>query len=83
MNSKCIALLNSVENCRRKWEERKQFEIVGVKNLSMSDLDTIELYAETIQRTGSILGLMQPLGNVKLVFDKFNINTNDPFSILQ
>ena len=32
------------------WNERSQFTIKGVKNLSRADLDSLVLYAETYER---------------------------------
>jgi len=49
----------------------------GVKNLSISDLETLELYAQTIIRNGHYTGiLMKPLGEVGQVMKKYSIIEN-------
>lgn len=63
-------LYSTLEKARDKAECRT-CTIKGVKNLSRSDLDAIELYAETIDRTGSHNGLMTPRGGVAEVLKKF------------
>lgn len=57
------------------WNERSQFTLKGIKNLSKSDIDTIRLYATSmIQGMGTgFNGLMDPMGDVKDVFDKYGI----------
>jgi len=46
--------------------------VKGVKNLSRSDLDTIELYAETIEKNGHYEQiLMEPRNGVKEVLQKY------------
>jgi hypothetical protein len=55
------------------WNERSNFTLKGVKNLSKSDLDTIELYADIIEKQGNYNGLMKPLGAVAQVLQAYNI----------
>lgn len=59
-------LLKDVEKAFNKWDERSQFVLKGVRNLSVSDLDTLELYAETGGH-----GLMKPHGYVGEVLAKY------------
>jgi len=66
-------LLNDIEKKIRNWNERSMFTLKGVKNLSMSDLDTLELYATTFIRTGGFYGLMEPRGAIAEVLTKYNI----------
>lgn len=40
---------------------------------SRSDLETIELYAEKIERDGNYNGLMKPCGATREVFEKLGI----------
>ena len=56
----------------RQNNEARTVTIKGVKNLSNSDLDAIELYAQTIDQTGSYDGLMTPRGEVAEVLRKFD-----------
>ena len=44
----------------------------GVKNVSVSDLETARMYAEQIANTGNYYGLMDPCGNVKAILEKYN-----------
>lgn len=57
-------LLKEIEIKRRNWNERSSFTIMGKRNLSQSDLDTLVLYAETQISTGSVRGLMEQYGSV-------------------
>lgn len=63
-------LYKDLEAARIKNEYRLS-TIKGIKNLSRSDLDTVELYAQTFERTGRYDGLMQPRGNVKELLDRY------------
>ena len=65
-------IFNEIKKCKLKNEYRLS-SLKGVKNLSRSDLDTIELYAKTIQNTGSYYGLMKPMGNVAEVLEKYEL----------
>lgn len=65
-----MSIYEILERARLKNEYRTS-TIKGVKNLSRSDLDTIELYAKTIDRQGSYYGLMDPVGGVAEVLRKF------------
>lgn len=68
-------LLADIRKKLDRWNERSQFVIRGVNNLSRSDLDTLQLYAETfIENNGyGFQGLMRPLSGVKAVLDKYGI----------
>lgn len=66
-------LLEDIETARRCWDERSSFVLEGVGNLSVSDLDTLELYAETYKRCGSCDGLMKPVGGVKSVLKRYGL----------
>ena len=63
-------IYKDLEKCRRKNEYRVS-TLKGVKNLSRSDLDTVELYAQTIERQGNYYGLMEPRGNVRELLNKY------------
>jgi len=63
-------IYKDLEAARLKNEYRLSI-IKGVKNLSRSDLDTVELYAQTIEKSGSYFGLMEPRGNVAEVLNKY------------
>ena len=65
-----MSIYKDLEKLRMKNEYRAS-TLRGVKNLSRSDLDMIELYAETIDRTGSYYGLMEPRGGVREVLIKY------------
>jgi hypothetical protein len=53
--------------------ESRSKKLHGV-SCSRADLEIIEMYADLYLRQGNINGLMKPMGNVKEVFDKANIN---------
>lgn len=67
-------LRKDIDTKIKKWNERSNFTLKGIKNLSRSDLDTILLYADTYDRTGSFSGLMKPLGEVARVLDAYGIS---------
>lgn len=64
-------LIKDISKKRNKWDERSQFKIKGIGNLSISDLDILELYANTYLRYGSIASLMRPLGTIRSVLEKY------------
>ena len=73
MRNKANQLIKTIQNKIDKWNERSQFTIKGVKNLSMSDLDTLILYAETIRDNGNYNGLMKPLGNIEKILQAYEL----------
>lgn len=70
---KAHELIQEIEKKRKNWDERSQFKIKGVGNLSCSDLDTIELYAETYLQSGNLSALMRPLGGIAQVLKAYGI----------
>ena len=68
-----VQVLKEIERKRRNWDERYQFTIAGVGNLSQSDLDGIELYINYYKDGLSTL-LMKPFGGVSEVLEKANIS---------
>lgn len=66
-------LLNDINEKKKKWDERSQFKLKGIGNLSLSDMDTLELYATTYICNGSFCGLLKPLGAIAEVLTKYNI----------
>lgn len=73
MEKKCAKLKADIQKKLDNWNERSSFTLKGVKNLSRSDLDTMELYADTICRQGNYYGLMKPLGSVATVLKAYGI----------
>lgn len=73
-------LLKTIQTKVENWDERSQFKIAGVGNLSISDLETIKLYVEEyIQSGGTSFGsLMDPMGEVKEVLDHYGIVSKYP-----
>lgn len=71
-------LLADIDKKLCSWNERSCFTLKGVKNLSVSDMETLALYAETIGRQGTYEGhLMQPFGNIEKVLSKYNLIGKD------
>ena len=66
-------LINDVDKKIRNWNERSQFKIKGVGNLSYADMESIKLYAEEFLKRGNINHLMEPLGAKKEVLAKYGI----------
>lgn len=72
-------LIKDINKKKASWNERSQFKIKGVGNLSVSDLDQLELYAQTyISNGGSFTGLMEPFGEIREVLDAYDLK--DQFS---
>lgn len=68
-------LIKDINSKITKWDERSQFTIKGVKNLSMSDLGTLQLYAETYIRSNGygFPGLMKPRGDIAKVLESYGL----------
>lgn len=74
---KANELKNEIENKRNNWDERSQFVIKGVRNLSSADLDVIEMYADNYIQSGgfSFNGLMNPMGEVREVLEAYKLKS--------
>lgn len=70
-------LIQDVDKKIRTWNERSQFRLKGVGNLSKSDMDTLKMYAETFIRSGGygFTGLMGPTGSTRDIFVQYGIIT--------
>ena len=66
-------LIKDIKKARNNWDERSQFVLAGVDNLSVADLDVLELYAEYSLKYGSFAGLMEPLGSISKVLDAYRV----------
>lgn len=66
-------LIDAIESRRSMWDEWSTFTIKGVKNLSIADLDTLELYAVNLLRNGSYQGLVTPRGYIAEVLSKYDL----------
>ncbi len=54
------------------WDERSQFTLAGVTNLSKSDMDTLLLYCDTWLTNGNVNSLMPLRGNLLDVWNKYS-----------
>lgn len=68
-------LIKDIKTKILNWNERSQFKIKGVGNLSKSDLDTLTMYAENaIRNPHNPEGGFMPLrGGVREVFIAYGI----------
>ncbi len=74
-------LLSDITKALNDGQECRTRTIRGVRNLSVSDLQTLKLYAETILRDGSYRPyLKKPLGGVAEVMAKYKLLDNDSMS---
>lgn len=75
-------LLKDIDSKLSNWNERSQFRLKGVGNLSRADLDTLTLYAEAYIRSGGygFPGLMEPRGSIKEVLDKYGVTSSHAYS---
>lgn len=68
-------LIKDINEKKDNWDEFSQFKMKGCSNLSVADLDTLTLYAETyIQSNGTgFPGLMSPMGDIEGVLEAYGI----------
>lgn len=67
-------LLADLQAKLRFREDARTSTMKGVKNLSVSDLEILELYAQTILKNGYYRSiLMNPVGGVKEVLEKYSL----------
>lgn len=64
-------LIRDIEKKISTWNERSQFKLKGIGNLSRSDLDVLRMYADFSKRQD--YSLMEPRGRIKEVLDKYDI----------
>ena len=76
---KANQLIKDINKKLDNWDERSQFKIKGVGNLSRSDLDSCILYAETYMRIGGISGLITPRGDLKVILEAYGLEIVDNF----
>ena len=69
-------LLKDIQKQFDQWDERSMFTMCGVSNLSASDLDMLEMYAEEYLNTGSIDHLMRPRGGIDKILASYGIYHN-------
>ena len=71
-------LKKKIDKIEREREDYRSVTLSGIKNLSASDLGTIELYIDNYLVTGgySFNGLMEPRGDIKKVLDKNDVIDN-------
>lgn len=76
---KCIEgsnlLIRDIKIKRDNWDERSQFKLKGVGNLSRADLDDLELYAcACLNSSGySFSPYREPSGDIKKILDAYGI----------
>lgn len=61
------------------WDERSNFTLKGIRNLSMSDLDMIKFYANNYAKYGNVTNygeFMKPLGDIAEVLKAYDIPLN-------
>lgn len=66
-------LINDVDKKIKNWDERSQFKMQGIGNLSYADMEILKFYAEEFLRRGSINHLMKPPRAIKEVLAKYGI----------
>lgn len=68
-------LIKDIEKKINNWNERSMFTLKGVKNLSRSDLDSIDMYSKHFIRNAGngFYGLMNPSGSIEEVLHKYDI----------
>lgn len=61
-------LRRDVEKALDSWDERSNFTLKGVRNLSFSDMQMIEMYLDLDGRN-----LRKPIGEIGRVFEAYGI----------
>lgn len=62
-------LIEDITMLLEKWDEKSQFKLAGVGNLSLSDLDSLELYA----REYNGYNLIEPRGDIAKILRAYNV----------
>lgn len=75
-----LKLIDLIDRKLSNWDERSQFTIKGVSNLSRSDMERLKLYAEKYSKQGNFNGFMNPMGATKDVLDKYGLVSKDSFA---
>lgn len=78
LSKKAKKLIDTLNKKRANWNERSMFNVLGVKNLSNSDLDMIQMYAERIGTYGNYDGFMKPMGGEAEVLRKAGLIESIP-----
>jgi hypothetical protein len=78
MISNAVKLIKDIDKKKSNWNERSHFKIKSVGNLSVSDLDALELYATQYisnaqKGRAGFKGLMQPRGRIEKVLSKYDL----------
>lgn len=74
---KARELMEDVKKLKSNWDDRSQFKLKGVENLSVSDLEQLDLYVGAyIESGGTGFGqFTEPLGDIKEVLDAYGIKS--------
>lgn len=72
-------LIKDVEKKIDNWNERSQFKMKTVGNLSFSDMETLKFYAEEKLKRGNINHLMEPRGGIGEVLSMYGIKKEATF----
>jgi hypothetical protein len=70
-----FTLIKDVKKKLDTWDERSQFKMKGVGNLSRSDLDSLVLYAQAFVRSNGqgFDGFMEPRGDIAKVLKGYGM----------
>lgn len=73
--TKAKKLIADVQKKIDNWNERSQFTLKGVGNLSKCDMDTLVFYSEWLIKNNGygFDGLMEPRGSIREVFEKYEM----------
>ena len=66
-------LIKDIDKELEKWDERSQFKLKGIGNLSLSDMEILKAYAKEFLQIGNINHLIKPLGDKKEILAKYGI----------
>jgi len=76
-------LLKDIDVARKNWNERSCFKLKGISNLSVSDLDVLELYGECYLTKGNYDTLMRPMGDIAKVLAGYGLKNENRRSIFR
>lgn len=66
-------LIKDIDKKLNNWDERSQFKLKRIGNLSYADMESLKLYAEEFLKKGNINHLMEPLGDKKEILAQYGI----------
>lgn len=79
INLKAESLIGEIDKAKKNWDEKSSFTIMGYKNLSESDLDSLRFYARVFLDSGTTNGLAEQYGDMGEILKKCGLQPTSIF----